>query len=83
VATAFTTSNRGLPEEGRRYRRAQRLGPTALVETGGMAERGRLEALVGRHCAAMAVAGLFGERESGEQVNCVVSSMLQACPRNC
>jgi hypothetical protein len=28
----------------------------------------------------MAVAGLFGERESGEQVYCVVSSMLQACP---
>ena len=49
VATAFTTSNRGLPEEGRRYRRAQRLRPTALVETGGMVERGRLEAL----CACM------------------------------
>ena len=28
----------------------------------------------------MAVADLFGERESGEQVNCVVSSMHQACP---
>jgi hypothetical protein len=28
----------------------------------------------------MAVKGLFGERESGEQVNCVVSSMHQACP---
>jgi hypothetical protein len=28
----------------------------------------------------MAVAGLFGERESGEQVNCIVSSLLQACP---
>jgi hypothetical protein len=27
----------------------------------------------------MAVAGLFGERESGEQVNRVVSSMHQAC----
>src|SRR5580693_7120291 len=40
----------GWAEEGRRYRRAQRLGPTALVEAGGMAERGRLEALdVGRH----------------------------------
>ena len=26
----------------------------------------------------LAVAGLFGERESGEQVNCVVSSMHQA-----
>jgi hypothetical protein len=31
--------------------------------------------------ATMAVAVLFGERESGEQVNCVVSSMHQACPR--
>ena len=30
------------------YRRAQRLGPTALVEAGGMVERGRLEAL--REC---------------------------------
>ena len=40
----------GWAEEGRRYRRAQRLRPTALVEVGGMAERGRLEALdVGRH----------------------------------
>jgi hypothetical protein len=28
----------------------------------------------------MAVAGLFGERKSGEQVNCVVSSMHQAFP---
>jgi hypothetical protein len=35
-------------EEGRRYRRAQRLRPTALVEAGGMVERGRLEAL--REC---------------------------------
>jgi hypothetical protein len=34
----------------------------------------------GRHFAAMAVTGLFGERESGEQVNCVISSMHQACP---
>ena len=34
---------------------------------------------VGRHCAVMAVTGLFGERESGEQVNCVVSSMHEAC----
>jgi hypothetical protein len=38
----------GWAEEGRRYRRAQRLGPTALVEAGGMAQRGRLEAL--REC---------------------------------
>ena len=29
---------------------------------------------------AIAVAVLFGEQESAEQVNCVVSSMLQACP---
>jgi hypothetical protein len=28
----------------------------------------------------MTVATLFGERENTEQVNCVVSSMLQACP---
>ena len=35
---------------------------------------------VGRHRATSAVARLFGERESGEQVNCVVLSMLQACP---
>ena len=28
----------------------------------------------------MAVAGLFGERESGEEVNCVASSMHQAGP---
>jgi hypothetical protein len=28
----------------------------------------------------MSVAGLFGEQESTEQVNCVVSSMHQACP---
>jgi hypothetical protein len=28
----------------------------------------------------MAVAILFGEQENTEQVNCVVSSMLQACP---
>jgi hypothetical protein len=28
----------------------------------------------------MAVAVLFGEQENTEQVNCVVSSMLQACP---
>jgi hypothetical protein len=38
----------GWAEEGRRYRRAQRLRPTALVEAGGMVERGRLEAL--REC---------------------------------
>ena len=36
--------------------------------------------IVGRHCANMAVAVLFAEQESGEQVNCVVSSMHQACP---
>jgi hypothetical protein len=36
--------------------------------------------IVGRHCATMAVAVLFGEQESGEQVNWVVSSMHQACP---
>jgi hypothetical protein len=35
---------------------------------------------VGRHCAAMAVAVLFGEQESAEQVNCIVSSMHQAGP---
>jgi hypothetical protein len=35
---------------------------------------------VGRHRATTAVAGLFGEQESGEQVNCLVSSMHQACP---
>jgi hypothetical protein len=28
----------------------------------------------------MAVAVLFGERESGEQLNCIVSSMHQAWP---
>jgi hypothetical protein len=75
----------GWAEEGRRHRGAERLGPTALVEAGGMVERERLEALrecmiVGRHCATMAVAVLFDEQESGEQVNCVVSSMHQACP---
>ena len=53
----------------------------ALVKAGGMAKRGRLEALdVGRHPAMMAVAVLFGEQESTEQVNCTVSSMHQACP---
>ena len=56
------------------YRRAQRLRPTALVEAGGMAKRGRLEALreymtSGVTVPATAVAGLFGERESGEQVS--------------
>ena len=35
------------------YRRAQRLGPTALIEAGGMAERGRLEAL--RECMTSGV----------------------------
>ena len=34
-------------EEGRRYRRAQRLRPAALVEAGGMAQRGQFEALEG------------------------------------
>ena len=66
------------------YRRAQRLRPTALVEAGGMVERGRLEALrqcvIGRHCATVAVAVLFGEQQGTEQVNRVVSSMQQACP---
>jgi hypothetical protein len=38
----------GWTEEGRRHRGAQRLGTAALVEAGGMAERGRLEAL--REC---------------------------------
>ena len=38
----------GWAEEGRRYRRAQRLRPTVLVEAGGMVERGPLEAL--REC---------------------------------
>jgi hypothetical protein len=32
------------------------------------------------HRATMAVAVLFGEKESTEQVNCVVSSMHRACP---
>ena len=36
--------------------------------------------IVGRYCATMAVAVLFAEQESGEQVNRVVSSMHQACP---
>jgi hypothetical protein len=70
----------GWTEEGRRHRGAQRLGTAALVEAGGMAERGRLEAL--RECMMPDVAAppwpvavLFGEWESGEQVNCVVSSM--------
>jgi hypothetical protein len=73
----------GWAEEGGRHRGTQRLGLAALVEAARMAERGRLEAL--RECmmsgvthVTMAVAGLFGERESGEQVNCVVSSMHQA-----
>jgi len=35
---------------------------------------------VGRHRATTAVAGLFGEQESGEQVNCVVSSIHQTGP---
>jgi hypothetical protein len=34
----------GWAEEGRRHRGAQRLGPAALVEAAGMAERGCLEA---------------------------------------
>ena len=34
----------GRAEEGRRHRGAQRLGPAALVEAAGMAERGCLEA---------------------------------------
>ena len=73
-----------LVEEGRRYRRAQRLGPTALVETGGMVERGRLEAL--RECMTSGVtvppwrSRVIWRAERWEQVNCVVSSMLQACP---
>ena len=32
------------------------------------------------HGATMAVAALFGEQESTEQVNCIVSSMHQAGP---
>jgi hypothetical protein len=60
----------GWAEGGRRYRGAQRLRPTALVETGGMVERGRLEAL----------------RESGVTVpswgvNCIVSSMQMSALR--
>ena len=58
-----------------------------------MVERGRLEAL--RECMmsgvtvprlptalvnTLAVAVSFGEQESVEQVNCVVSSMHRACP---
>ena len=59
-----------------------------------MVERGRLEAL--RECMmsgvtchvsgrrrwsnTLAVAASFGEQENTEQVNCVVSSMLQAGP---
>jgi protein involved in sex pheromone biosynthesis len=31
--------------------------------------------------ATIAVAVLFGEQENTEQVNCIVSSMRQACPR--
>ena len=38
----------GWTEEGRRHRGAQHLGPEALVEAGGMVERGRLGAL--REC---------------------------------
>ena len=38
----------GWAEEGRRHRDAQRLGQPALIEAGGMAERGRREAL--REC---------------------------------
>jgi hypothetical protein len=49
------------------YRRAQRLRPTALVEAGGMAERGRLEAsrecmMSGVTVPPMAVAALFGDQ---------------------
>ena len=55
-----------------------------MVEAGGMVERGRVEALrqcmIGRHCATVAVAVLFGEQQGTEQVNRVVSSMQQACP---
>ena len=54
-------------KKANRHRGAQRLGPAALVEAGGMVERGRVEAL--RECmisgvtfAAMAVAGLFGDQ---------------------
>jgi hypothetical protein len=69
----------GWSEEGRCHRSAQRLRPTALVEAGGMVERGRLE-MSGVTHATIAVAVLFGEQENTEQVNCVVSSILQACP---
>jgi hypothetical protein len=55
----------GWSEEGRCHRSAQRLRPTALVEAGGMVERGRLEALdVGVTHATIAVAVLFGEQEN-------------------
>jgi hypothetical protein len=59
--SAFTTSNRGPPEEGRRYRRAQRLRLTALVEAGGMVERGRLEAL--RACMMSGVPAPLASRK--------------------
>jgi exodeoxyribonuclease V alpha subunit len=70
----------GWTEKGNRHRGPQRLGPAALVEAGGMAQRGRLEALVhdvGRHRATMAVAVLFGEQESAEQFNCVDTHLAE------
>ena len=48
VTRGKAASRSGWAEESRRHRRAQRLGPAALVEAGGMVERGRLEAL--REC---------------------------------
>ena len=65
----------GWAEEGHRHRGSQRLGPAALVEAGGMAQRGRLETL--RQCMMSGVtvpfACVFNETLNNRNGGSIVS----------
>ena len=54
------------------------LSPEALVEAGGMVERGRLEAL--RECMMSGVTAPAWWRAGKWGTSCAISSMHQACP---